>query len=104
MGKVARHVKDLEGYTGVAVLCHLTPPIVAVGVDGKEVEHCHVVVSATTFFCAPETYIFPASGSGEVVDWGELAGSYRGGLDIGQALRNAGYEYRRAPVAQEVSE
>ena len=40
----------------------------------------------------PETYIFPCDVSGEVTSWGELDGSYRGGLSHAQALKNAGYE------------
>lgn len=53
----------------------------------------YVVVSAV---CAidwggPETYIFASNAEGEVDDWGELDGSYRGGLDHEKALRGAGY-------------
>ena len=39
-----------------------------------------------------ETYIFPADEDGNVLDWGELEGSYRGGMDHEEALHNAGYE------------
>jgi hypothetical protein len=52
-----------------------------------------VIVSAVNVpFSGPETYIFPADSDGEVVDWLELDGSYRGGLDHEAALRGAGYE------------
>ena len=55
-----------------------------------------VVVSANNvMFSGPETYIFPAEKRGdvyEISDWGELDGSYRGGLDHAEALRLAGYE------------
>lgn len=54
-----------------------------------------VVVSANTvMFSGPETYIFPAEKHGdvyEISDWGELDGSYRGGLDHEEALRGLGY-------------
>ncbi len=40
----------------------------------------------------PETYIFPCTPEGNVTSWGELEGSYRGGLSHAQALLNAGYE------------
>lgn len=39
-----------------------------------------------------ETFIFGANGAGEIIDWGELEGSYQGGSDHARALRNAGYE------------
>ena len=58
-----------------------------------------VVVSASVVpFGAPETYIFPADAAGEVTDWGELDGSYRGGLDHEKALRNAGYDVAPVPT------
>ena len=55
--------------------------------------HEYVVVSATfAMFSGPETYIFPATENGEVTDWGELNGSYRGDFDHDKALKNAGYK------------
>lgn len=55
--------------------------------------HKYVLVSAVeALFTGPETYIFPADKRGEVTDWGELEGSYRGGLDHHEALMNVGYE------------
>ena len=51
-----------------------------------------VIVSAASVFGAYETYIFEADEAGEVTDWGELDGSFKGGLNHEQALRNAGYE------------
>lgn len=50
------------------------------------------VSAADVPFSGPETYIFPSTDTGEVTDWGELDGSYRGGLDHEEALRGAGYE------------
>lgn len=54
----------------------------------------YVVVSAAVVSGSPETYIFPAelTATGvEITDWGELTGSYRGGLDQETALNAAGY-------------
>lgn len=53
----------------------------------------HLVVSAVvTTLGGPETMIWRASADGEVLDWMELDGSFRGGLDHGRALRAAGFE------------
>lgn len=55
--------------------------------------HEFVVSSAETVSCSgPETYLFGADADGNITDWSELEGSYRGGLDCEQAIRNAGYE------------
>ena len=80
----ATMVKKLGGtWTGDARLYRLTPPL-----D----DAAYVVVSATNaMFTGPETYIFPADASGEVIDWLELRGSFRGGLDHAEALSGAGY-------------
>ena len=51
-----------------------------------------VVSAANVMMSGPETYIFPSNEKGEVIDWTELDGSYRGGLDHHEALTNAGYE------------
>lgn len=62
----------------------LDPPLDGIYAD--------VVVSAADVpYSGPETFIFGANEKGEISDWGELPGSYRGGLDHEQALRNAGY-------------
>jgi hypothetical protein len=55
----------------------------------------YVIVSAVIApYSGPETYIFPATESGEVIDWLELPGSFKGGMDHDEALRGAGYEVR----------
>lgn len=65
-------------------LYHLSEPL-----DG----HAHVIVSANVvMFSGPETYIFGADSNGEIVDWCELEGSFKGSLDHVAALNNAGYE------------
>lgn len=60
----------------------------------KDVDHFaeYVMVSAVVaMFSGPETYIFPANEQGEVTCWGELGGSYRGGMSHAVALEGAGY-------------
>ena len=83
--KTAIFVKSLIGFSGEARLYRCDPPM-----EGHE----YVVVSATgTFYgVGPETYIFPGDANGEVTDWGELDGSFRGGFNHEQALSNAGYD------------
>ncbi len=51
----------------------------------------YVIVSAAEVLGEPETYIFEADPLGNVIEWIELEGSYKGGLDHEQALRRAGY-------------
>jgi len=59
---------------------------------GDDVADEFVVVSAiVAMFSGPETYIFPGNEAGEVTDWGELPGSFKGSLDHESALRGAGY-------------
>lgn len=74
---------NLPNFSGDAQHFSLNEPL-----DGAE----HVIVSAVDVFGRPETYIFPADKDGNVTDWGELTGSFHGGLDHEEALRGAGYE------------
>jgi hypothetical protein len=57
----------------------------------------YVVVSAVAvpYGGGPETYIFASNAEGEIDDWGELNGSFSGGLDHEKALRGAGYRIKR---------
>jgi len=88
--KTATFVKNLDNFTGDARLYKLDPPM-----DGNQ----YVVVSATIVpFSGPETCIFPSNEDGKVTSWGELYGSFRGGLDHQQALENAGYERKLVEV------
>lgn len=91
----ATFIRTLEGFKGVARLYTVEPPITYEKyVDGDPVEKAadYVVVSAVNAFgMGNETYIFPADKDGEIVDWGELPGSFKGALDHETALENAGY-------------
>lgn len=51
-----------------------------------------MVSAATVMMSGPETYIFPSDEDGEVVDWGALDGSYKGGLNHAEAIEGAGWE------------
>jgi hypothetical protein len=101
--KTATLIRKLDGFRGDARLYKLSEPV-AFGYDDAGATD-HVVVSAVqsvlptpsaVFFrdldSGPETYVFPATADGEVLSWGELEGSYRGGTDHERALRGAGYE------------
>jgi hypothetical protein len=93
--KTATFIRRLEGFQGDARLYRVDPPVERIdwsSGEEKQTLHDYVVVSAVVaMFSGPETYIFPASADGEVVDWLELNGSFRGGLDHGSALGQAGY-------------
>lgn len=83
----ALYVKDLKGFTGKAKLYKLSERVSYSGGKTK-----YVVVSAVVApFSGAETFIFPANEEGEVIDWNEMAGSYRGGLSHKKALVGAGY-------------
>jgi hypothetical protein len=75
-------------WAGDVRLYRLDPPMETY--DGTKADH--VIVSAVEVLGVSETYIFAARETGEVVNWGELAGSFRGALDHAGALRGAGYE------------
>ena len=81
--KTAIRMKTLEGFQGAAALYRVEPMIAG---------HRWIVVSAVdAMLSGPETYIFPANKRGEVTDWCEMEGSFRGALDHARALRNIGY-------------
>lgn len=79
----ATHIRTLSGFRGDARLYKLSEPL-----DGAS----FVIVSAVVAYSGPETYIFPATEEGEISDYGEMDGSFRGGLDHEMALSMAGYE------------
>ena len=89
--KMARFVRDLDGFTGHASLYELSEPA-AYGYGDDAGHTTFVVVSATNaIFSGPETYIFAADKKGKVKSWSEMEGSYRGDLDHAKALRGAGF-------------
>lgn len=56
----------------------------------------YVVVSSVFAFdtSQEETLIFAADETGKIIDWNDLPGSYRGGMDHELALQNAGYKIK----------
>lgn len=90
----ATHIRNLEGYMSDARLYKLSQPVMfKTKMDGPEHPTLYVVVSATNCPVTgrPETYIFPANEGGEVLDWLELKGSFRGELNHAKAIANAGW-------------
>ena len=80
----AKLIKHMESWRGDARHYRLTPPLG---------EYGNVVVSAVDIpFCGEETYIFGCDENAENINYCELNGSFRGGLDHEKALRDAGYE------------
>lgn len=86
----AKLIKDnLPRFNGHAALYELDPPIK--GENDKT--HKRVIVSAAyAMFTGQETCIFPAKDDAEKIEnWGELEGSFSGGMSHAEALKNAGY-------------
>ena len=86
----AEFIKDLDNFRGEAKLYHLSEPMDYGWDHDKEKPEGkteYVVASgANVIFSGPETYIFPANKDGEVIDWGELDGSFKGGIDHEHAI------------------
>lgn len=94
--KTAKFLRDCDGFASSAKLFELSEPVEydrPWGDDEPPAKTAkYVVVSAAIVpLTGPETYIFPADEEGKIVSWGELDGSYRGGLVHSTALENAGY-------------
>ena len=81
----ATFITQLQGFRGDARLYQVDPPY-----HGSE----YLVVSGIDYAFdtgRPETYIFKANPEGEITDWSELEGSFRGDVDHAGALEGAGY-------------
>ena len=97
MNKTATFIKTIPGMQGDMRLYRVEPPMEGEDRgDGPVPTFEHVAVSAAVvpFGSGPETYIFGCDSEGRDIDFAELDGSFRGGLDHAQALRNAGYEIK----------
>ena len=92
---IATFVKQRNG-NGEGRVYRVEPPIKAnryAVADDEQASFDHVWVSAVVAsYSGPETYIFGSDTDGNVLDWCELEGSFKGGLDHAEALRGAGYE------------
>ena len=101
MKKTATFVKTMSGFAGDAGLYKLSPKAkytIWKGVKEIPRSTSYVIVSAVDVFGKPETYIFPASAKGCILNWGELSGSFKGGLDHKKALNDAGYEVTKGVI------
>ena len=87
----AEFIKRIEPLVGDGRLYRLSKSV-QWDDNGKKRRTRFVLVSAVIAYSGAETYLFPANKRGDVLDWGELGGSYRGGLSHEAALRNAGFE------------
>lgn len=76
--------KPINQVGAIQRLYKTNPPL-----DGNK----YVIVSAVmAILSGPETFIFPSNKDGDITEFGELNGSYKGGLSHQIALENAGYE------------
>jgi len=99
MMKTAKFIKSLPDWSGNAALYELNAPIgqKRYNDDGELIDlaHQYVVVSeASDIISGPETYIFGATETGQVVNYAELGGSRRGSYTHEDVLRALGYELK----------
>lgn len=81
MNKFAKKIKELPNNK---ILWEVFPRI-----DGNK----YVITSASDVGpSGPETYVFPSNEKGEIIDWGELPGSYRGDLVHKKCFEKIGYK------------
>lgn len=77
---------------GQAKLWKVEPPV-EYGYGDEMKTTSYIATSAVIVpYSGAETYVFPCDADGRVLNWAELDGSYRGGLDHLEAIRGAGYE------------
>ena len=91
--KTATFIKNVNHNQQLFKLSESIPYDFDYETDKYKSETNYIITSAVVALVSgPETYIFPAGENGEILDWGELEGSYRGGLDHRQALENGGWD------------
>lgn len=79
----ALEISRISGMEGDARLYKLNKPLAG---------NYYVIVSGVHNQYTTETYIFSSNKLGDIIDWGELDGSFKGAIDHKRALNNAGYE------------
>ena len=93
MTKIATYVGPGHSDRADQRIYRLDPPISWIDLFADRTRTSeYVVVSAVDHSFATETYIFPSDKEGTITNWGELDGSFKGGVDHERALRRAGYE------------
>ena len=90
--KTATFIMKMEGWNGDARLYKVSPSVEYGWDDDKDTTKFIIVSAVVAAFSGPETYIFPASKTGEIISWTEINGSQRGILDHEKALKDAGYK------------
>lgn len=81
--KIAHLLKVRRGpNSGTQKLFRMSPPYM-----GYE----YIISSAIVVFGEPETYLFPATVGGGIIDWLELPGSIEGSYCPDDAIRILGY-------------
>lgn len=78
-------------WRGDAGLYRLSEPMQAGWAEDAGMTEYVVVSAAIALFTGAETYIFASDAEGNITDWVELEGSFRGRLDHAEALQRAGY-------------
>ncbi len=87
----AKFIKKPNHFNGEAKMYELSEKVSYADGYQKKRKTKYVVVSAIIApFTGAETYIFPCDKNGVPYNFGELEGSYRGGLDHEEALRGLG--------------
>ncbi len=93
----ATFMKKVPTTKGSANLYRLSQPVeFGWDDDGGLPKTRYIIISALVTANGQETYIFPASRFGDMLDTVEMKGSYRGGLSHKQAILNAGWELKEA--------
>ena len=79
--RTARKIKDVNNHQ---ILWEVLPRI-----EGNK----YVITSTSNVqFTGPETYMFAADEKGNIINWGELPGSYRGELNHQKCFENINYQ------------
>ena len=90
---IAERIKKIKGSQ---MLWKVTPPIITEPCyegDTKK-KFNYIITSCASVFGQPETYVFGADKNGEILDWGELDGSFKGDFDHERAIIGAGYQIK----------
>lgn len=89
----ATPIKNLPKWKGDATLYRLDPPF---NYEHQPEPIEYVVVSAVDlahYGAEKETYIFASDGSGLEINWEDLPGSFKGGMNHAKALSGLGEGY-----------
>lgn len=87
----ATFIKDIVGQRASQKLWHLSQGVPFGWGEPMQLTE-YVITSATNvIFSGDETYMFPANADGDITNWVEMDGSYRGDLNHERAIRKAGW-------------